>query len=90
MFDGMVKQEWKARAKMADQEKSKFEVFRDDLRQMAEEIRLKVHLAGMDARDTWAKIEPKLHQFEQEAEKISADAGQEMRETRHGAQKVTN
>jgi len=40
----------------------------EDLRRMADEIRLKIHLAGMEAKDTWAKIEPKLHQLEHKAE----------------------
>ena len=28
----------------------------DDLKQLSDEIRLKIHLAGMDAKDTWAKL----------------------------------
>jgi hypothetical protein len=39
-----------------------------NLRRMADEIRVKIHLAGMDAKDTWGKIEPKLHEFERKAE----------------------
>jgi hypothetical protein len=40
----------------------------ENLHRMADEIRLKIHLAGMDAKDTWVKIEPKLHEFERRAE----------------------
>ncbi len=39
-----------------------------NLRRMADEIRVKIHLASMDAKDTWEKIEPKLHEFERKAE----------------------
>jgi hypothetical protein len=30
------------------------------LRQLRDEIRLKVHLAGMEARDAWRKLEPRF------------------------------
>ena len=34
-----------------------------DLEQLADEVRVKLHLAGMDARDAWEKtIEPRLEQ----------------------------
>ncbi|MCX4245268.1 hypothetical protein [Paraliomyxa miuraensis] len=39
-----------------------------DLRRVADEIRVKIHLAGMDAKDAWAKLEPRLHEFERKAE----------------------
>ena len=40
----------------------------EDIRRMADEIRVKIHLAAMDAKDAWYKLEPKLHAFEQKAE----------------------
>lgn len=40
----------------------------ESLRRMADEIRLKIHLAGMDAKDAWNKLEPKLHELEHKAE----------------------
>jgi ElaB/YqjD/DUF883 family membrane-anchored ribosome-binding protein len=34
-----------------------------ELEQLADEIQVKLHLAGMDAKDTWAnKLEPRLHE----------------------------
>lgn len=39
-----------------------------DIRRMADEIRVKIHLAAMEAKDAWYKLEPKLHEFEQKAE----------------------
>lgn len=53
---------------------------RDELEKLADEIRLKLHLAGMDARNTWSKIEPKLHDFEQRAEQTTERIGQELRD----------
>lgn len=36
----------------------------DDVRRIADEIELKLHLAGMDARDRWRALEPRLVNFE--------------------------
>jgi hypothetical protein len=44
----------------------------DDVRRIADEIGLKLHLAGMEARDRWRAIEPRLA----ELEKMLAKAGQ--------------
>jgi ElaB/YqjD/DUF883 family membrane-anchored ribosome-binding protein len=38
---------------------------RDELRQLRDEIRLKIHLAGMEARAIWADIEKQLEQIEE-------------------------
>ena len=35
-----------------------------DLRRIADEIRLKIHLASMDAKTAWASLEPKVTEFE--------------------------
>ena len=34
------------------------------LQRLADEIRVKVHLAGMDAKDAWAKLEPRLETYQ--------------------------
>jgi hypothetical protein len=39
----------------------------DNLRRMADEIRVRIHLAGMEAKEAWAKLEPKLQAFEHKA-----------------------
>jgi len=40
----------------------------DDLEQLADEVRVKLHLAEMDARDVWeTKIEPRLEQVRRHA-----------------------
>jgi len=40
----------------------------DNLRRMADEIRVRIHLAGMDAKDAWSQLEPKLRELEHKAE----------------------
>ncbi len=37
-----------------------------DVRRIADEIRLKVHLAGMDARKKWDELQPSLLEAEKE------------------------
>jgi len=44
--------------------KQELETTRDDVRRVADEIRVKLHLAGMDAKSAWDEIEPKLTDFE--------------------------
>jgi hypothetical protein len=51
-----------------------------DLRQMADEIRVQLHLGGMEAKDAWAEFEPKLHAFEQKFERATEDAADDMNE----------
>jgi hypothetical protein len=36
----------------------------DEVRRIAEELQLKVHLASMDVRDRWRALEPQLAAFE--------------------------
>jgi hypothetical protein len=49
--------------------KGGFEDALDDLRTMRDEIRVKLHLAGMDAKDAFAKLEPRLNEVEREVAK---------------------
>lgn len=41
---------------------------RQDLRTLADEVRVRLHLAGMEAKDAWAKLEPKLVKYEHKLE----------------------
>jgi len=42
----------------------------DELRTLRDEVRLQLHLAGMDAKDKWNReIEPKLFSMEKEVER---------------------
>lgn len=37
------------------------------IKRLRDEIRLKLNLAGKDARDLWETLEPKVHEFERKA-----------------------
>jgi hypothetical protein len=37
------------------------------MRTLRDEVRVKLHLAGMDAKDEWNKLEPRLDEIEQAA-----------------------
>jgi hypothetical protein len=38
-----------------------------ELQTLRDEMRVKLHLASMDLKDEWAKLEPQLHDVEQKA-----------------------
>ena len=53
-----------------------------DLEQLADEVRVKLHLAGMDARDTWEKtIEPRLEQARHQAKEATTASKATIEET---------
>ena len=43
----------------------------DQLRTLRDEVRVNLHLAGMDAKDEWAKLEPLLMDVERKAAELS-------------------
>jgi len=51
-----------------------------DLRGIADEIRLKAHLASADGRDAWQKLEPQLKQFEQRVQQVTESAMSDLRQ----------
>jgi hypothetical protein len=36
----------------------------NDIRRLADELQLKIHLAGMEARDRWQKLQPQIAEIE--------------------------
>lgn len=42
-----------------------------EIEQIADEIRVKLHLGGMDAKDAWRKLEPQLDHARQHAKEAS-------------------
>jgi len=46
----------------------------NEIREMAGEIRLKLHLATMDARSYWEKLEPELGKLERTLEEKGSEA----------------
>ena len=45
-----------------------------EILRIADEIRVRLHLAGMEAKDAWRKIEPKVTAFEIELAKLADKA----------------
>ncbi len=43
----------------------------DLLRTLRDEVKVKLHLAGMDVKDQWAKLEPELYRVERAAEQAT-------------------
>jgi hypothetical protein len=50
-----------------------------EMQSTADEIRLKLHLAGAESRDVWRQLEPQLAQFGRRVEKASDTALGEVR-----------
>jgi hypothetical protein len=48
------------------------------LKLLRDEIRLQIHLAGMDAKDTWRALEPELERVLREAETAGHELAVEM------------
>ena len=46
----------------------------DEIRTIADEVRVKLHLATLEARSTWERLEPQLTQLERAAEEKGRDA----------------
>ncbi|MEZ4381160.1 MAG: hypothetical protein R3A79_07415 [Nannocystaceae bacterium] len=42
-----------------------------DLRTMRDELKVKLHLAGMDAKEAWKELEPRLEAVEKQASEIT-------------------
>jgi hypothetical protein len=51
-----------------------------DVRRLADEIRVHLHLGGMEAKDAWAKLQPRLQAFEQRLERATDEAGEDLDE----------
>lgn len=45
-----------------------------DLTRLRDDLHLKIHLAGMDARDAWERLQPRLHEIEQKVQDRAASA----------------
>jgi hypothetical protein len=52
----------------------------ESLQTMRDEIRVRIHLAGMDAKDAWNKLEPAVYEAERLAEEVSEEARAAMNE----------
>jgi hypothetical protein len=53
-------------------------VAKKSLKEMRDELRVRIHLAEMDARSTWEKLQPKLHELQRKASRAGAVAEAEI------------
>lgn len=53
----------------------------DLLRTLRDEVKVKLHLAGMDAKDQWAKLEPELSKVERAADQATESSKKLLDET---------
>ena len=51
-----------------------------DVRRLADEIRVQLHLGGMEAKDAWTKLQPRLQAFEQRFDRATDDAADDLDE----------
>ena len=54
----------------------------DELRRLRDEVRVKVHLAGLDARDRWKELEPSTGQIEKLAREVNEASKRKLAELR--------
>jgi len=52
-----------------------------DIKQLRDEIRLKLHLAGMETKTAWEEFEPKLHDTERKLKSMGEEALEEAKNT---------
>jgi hypothetical protein len=45
-----------------------------EMQKTAAEVRLKLHLASLDAKSSWAELEPRVHEFKETVERAADDA----------------
>lgn len=59
--------------------KQDFKAFQHDVRALRDEVRLKLHLAGMDLKDEWERLEPQLERAINSAALASGEVVQDLR-----------
>lgn len=53
---------------------------RDDLQRIADDIRLQLHLGGMEAKDAWSRLEPRLSHFDRQASEVTSEVARGLKE----------
>ena len=52
----------------------------DDLKRLADEVRLKLHLGGMEVKERWQALEPRLHEAHAKVEARGVQVGDAVQE----------
>ena len=53
--------------------KQDLKAFQQDIRALRDEVRLKLHLAGMDLKEEWESLEPQIDKAMNNAAHVSSD-----------------
>ncbi len=61
---------------MSDSTNDEFQKWKDKIQFLADEIRLQSHLASMEAKEAWAKLEPKVAEFESRVDDVGHEAAE--------------
>lgn len=67
-------------AMSADENRSfveELEALGTDIRQSADEVRVQIHLAGMDAKDAWEQLQPRVEEFDRHVVKAARELASE-------------
>ena len=59
--------------------KQDLEDARNDLKRTADEIKVKLHLAGMDAKDAWDDLQPRIEEYERRFDSKADEVGEELK-----------
>lgn len=59
--------------------KQDLKAFQADVRALRDEVKLKIHLAGMDLKDEWAKLEPQIDRMASSAAIVTGEMMADMK-----------
>lgn len=59
--------------------KQDLKAFQHDVRALRDEVKLKIHLAGMDLKDEWERLEPQLERAVNSAAVVSGEVVSDLR-----------
>lgn len=60
----------------------------EEIERLADEIRVRLHLGGMDAKDAWRKLEPQLEDARQHAKAATEASGKAIEDIREAFKKL--
>ncbi|MFT3836960.1 MAG: hypothetical protein QM723_08180 [Myxococcaceae bacterium] len=73
---------------VANKRRDDLETVKGALRELRDEIKVYAHLATMDLKDEWVKLEPKLQEAEKYADAVGDAAVEAAKSVQHSAMKL--
>lgn len=68
----------KPKSVVSENTRQEINLWKEELGRLAGEIRLQLHLGGMEAKASWERLEPKLEAFESSAERLTDEVVREL------------